>query len=129
MTNGLLVKFLRFWFPVILYSGIIFYVSSIPNVTTPLQKIYFDKILHVLEYLPFGFLVARGIHGTKLSISGRMLVIGVGMATIMFGASDEYHQSFVAGRNSGIPDLIGDTIGGVVGGYIYLKYFIKKRQY
>ena len=122
------MKFLKFWFPVILYSGIIFYVSSISNVTIPLQEIHFDKILHVLEYIPFGFLVARGIWCTKPSLSGTILVIGVGLAAFLFGMSDEYHQSFVMGRSSSITDLIGDTIGGVVGGYIYFLFFTKNKQ-
>lgn len=122
------MKFLKFWFPVILYSGIIFYVSSISNVTIPLQEIHFDKILHVLEYIPFGFLVARGIWCTKPSLSGTILVIGVGLAAFLFGMSDEYHQSFVMGRSSSITDLIGDTIGGVVGGYIYFLFFTKNKR-
>jgi len=129
MRNGDLMKFLRFWFPVILYSGIIFYASSIPNVTTPLQEIHFDKFLHVFEYIPFGFLIARGIFSMKPSLSGKILVIGVGLTAFLFGISDEYHQSLVVGRSSSIADLIGDTVGGVVGGYIYLLFFTKKGQF
>ena len=114
------MKFLRFWFPVILYSGIIFYVSSIPNVTTPLQEIQFDKILHVLEYMPFGFFVARGIYSEKPSISRQMIWVLVLSVSFLYGISDEIHQSLVPGRSAGIIDIIADTIGGVIGGYIYL---------
>jgi VanZ family protein len=119
MKNNGLVKFLKFWFPGILYSGIIFYTSSIPSVATPLQKIHFDKILHFLEYIPFGFLMARGIYSVKPATSVKILVMGVGLVTFLFGISDEYHQSFVVGRSSSIIDLIVDSAGGLIGGYIY----------
>jgi len=113
------MKFVRFWFPVILYSGIIFCVSSIPNVTIPLLEAQLDKFLHILEYSLFGFLIARGISGTRPFISGKNLWILVILTTFLYGISDEYHQSFVAGRHFGIFDLIADTIGGVIGVYIY----------
>jgi len=115
-----MAKFIKFWFPVILYSGIIFYTSSIPNVTTPLSEIQFDKLLHVLVYIPFGFLVARGIGSIKFSLSWKKIWLLVFLATFLYGVSDEYHQSLVPGRDSGAIDLIMDTIGGVIGGYFYL---------
>ena len=87
-------KFRRFWFPVILYSGIIFYVSSVPYVRTPLQEVQFDKIMHILEYIPFGFLVARGLWNAKGSISGKTLLTAVFLVSFLFSAGDEFHQAF-----------------------------------
>jgi len=114
------VKFIRYWFPAILYSGIIFRVSSIADVTIPLPELQFDKFLHILVYLPFGFLVARGIDGSRPSISPKSLWMLVVLAAFLYGLSDEYHQSFVPGRNFGIFDLMADTIGGAIGGFIFL---------
>jgi len=114
------MKIIRFWFPVILYSGIIFCVSSVPDVTIPLSEVQFDKILHILVYLPFGFLMARGISSTGPFVSGKKLYILVVLATFLYGISDEYHQSFVPGRNFGIFDVLADTIGGAIGGTVYL---------
>lgn len=114
------MRFIRFWFPAILYSGIIFCISSIPNVATPLPEIQLDKFLHIFIYLPFGFLVARGIGGTRPSVSSRNLWILVFLIAFLYGVSDECHQSFVPGRNFEIFDLLADAIGGAIGGYIYL---------
>lgn len=119
MQNWKCLKFQRFWFPVILYSGIIFYVSSVPNISTPLPEMHFDKILHILLYAPFGFLVARGIYNTKASVSYRKLLDIVFWASLLYGLSDEVHQMYVPGRNIGFIDLVADTVGGVIGGYIY----------
>ena len=122
MEAGAAKKFIRFWFPVIVYSGIIFCVSSIPSVTVPLSEVQFDKILHILEYLPFGFLVSRGIYGTCSSCSPTILWFLVVFVTLLYGLGDEYHQSFVSGRSSGGIDLLADVIGGVLGGYAHLLF-------
>jgi len=129
MGNWNWSKFQKFWFPVILYSGIIFYVSSMPDVKTPLQGIQFDKFLHILVYVPFGFLLARGICNARGSVSRGMLLGTVLMVSFLYGLSDEIHQSFVPGRNAGIIDIIADTVGSVAGGYIYLLFsqYVKNR--
>ena len=112
-------KLLRFWFPVILYSGIIFCVSSIPDMKIPLREVWFDKVLHVLEYMPFGFFLARGLYNTKIPVFTGMFWAAVFSISFLYGASDEFHQSFVPGRNAGVDDVIADTVGGAIGGYIY----------
>ena len=110
--------FFIFWFPVILYSAIIFYVSSLSNVPTPLSGFQFDKAIHMAEYAVFGFLVARAVNGGR-----RPLLNGVvrwaSVLAILYGMSDEYHQSFVAGRDASWLDLVADGIGGYAGARIY----------
>lgn len=119
------LKFLKFWFPVILYSGIIFYVSAQPYLKTPLPGMQFDKVLHFLEYMPFGFLSARGIYRTKPSVSGRNLLGLVVFISCLYGVSDEFHQSFVPGRFVALGDVAVDTVGGSIGGYLYSLFIIK----
>ena len=46
------------------------------------------------------------------------------------GALDEFHQSFVPGRNVDFFDGVTDCFGGLVGvvvGYKIISYFLKKR--
>ena len=57
--QALIKKFFRYWLPLYLYAGIIFYMSSLSH---PLPKVsipYFDKFLHLIEYGVFGILAAR----------------------------------------------------------------------
>ncbi len=120
-------KLWRFWFPAILYSGIIFCVSSVPNVKIPLPEIHLDVVLHILIYIPFGFLIARAVDHTKDPVS-KIVLIGIVLGvSFLYGGSDELHQFFVPGRDAGILDLIADTVGGVLGGFLYLL-FLKCRQ-
>jgi VanZ family protein len=113
-------KFPRFWFPVILYSGIIFYASSVPNVKAPLAEISFDAVLHVLLYAPFGYLLARAFYNARVSVSQETLLRVVLLISLLYGGSDEIHQSFVPGRDASLTDVIADMIGGAMGGYLYL---------
>ena len=116
------LKFLKFWFPVFLYSGIIFYASSLPDLKPPLKITNIDKAFHVLEYLPFGFLLARAFIQQWPAVKIWQVVT---ICSLLYGISDEYHQSFVPGRESSVIDVVADTIGGFLGVWIYL--FRQKR--
>jgi len=115
------MKFLRFWFPVVLYSGIIFYVSSIPNLKPPISVVWGDKVFHIIEYIPFGFLVARAFVNTIDELTwGKAWFLVISIA-FLYGVSDEIHQIFVIGREVSLVDIIADSIGGFLGGWIYYK--------
>ena len=114
-----MARFLRFWFPVIIYSGIIFYVSSIPNLQAPFGIFNIDKIIHILEYTLFGFLLARAIilsgHVSSKNVIWALVMAG----SFLYGLSDEYHQSFVIGREASWGDLLADMVGGSLGAMVY----------
>jgi hypothetical protein len=110
-----LEKFLKFWFPVIIYSGIIFCVSAIPNIRLPLNIWHFDKILHLVEFAPFGFLLARAFNAQQPNLSDWQLFFLAISVILAYGLSDEIHQKFVAGRDASLGDLIADVIGATGG--------------
>ena len=112
-----LMKFLKFWFPLILYSGIIYYVSSLPELSIP-GKWKVDKVMHVTEYLPFGFLTARA-----LGSSGWKWFWAVPAAVlfrVLYGLTDEFHQLSVLGRSCDVFDVVADAVGGTGGALIFL---------
>ena len=114
-----LQKIFKFWFPVVLYSAIIYYGSSIPIKKAPLPIPYLDKILHILEYTPFGFLIGRALFYSRAGrIEVKILVTAVMFLCFLHGLLDEYHQSFVPGRESSLNDALADMVGGFLGGGI-----------
>ena len=123
------VKFLKFWFPVILYSGMIFAVSSVPNLRAPMEESNFDKVIHCLEYMILGILVCRVIQSTGL-LESRMTFVVVILFCAFYGFSDEFHQLFVMGRDSDWKDLLADSLGGAIGAWIYLIYrkFLQRQK-
>lgn len=116
------MKFLKFWFPVILYSGIIFYVSSIPELKTAAPVPFFDKLLHVFEYAVLGFLLARALKNENFNWLTKQKIIWITLLfCLTYGASDEFHQLFVEGREASLLDVLADSVGGFLGGIIYRK--------
>ena len=116
-------KFFKIWFPVAFYSGIIFYVSSLPNLKVPFNWAHADKILHFLEYLPFGFFLVQAIRKTKRgSRSSSEILLGAFWGALLYGSSDEFHQLFVIGRSCSLADLMFDVFGSMVGGWLNANY-------
>ncbi len=85
-----------------------------------MSEFNFDKVFHIVEYMPFGFLLGRAFGQAPINLYGKNLLLWVGGIVFLYGLSDEYHQSFVVGRDSSIMDVLADFIGGGTGGYLYL---------
>ncbi len=115
-------KFLRIWFPVAFYSGIIFYASSVPNLKPPLDWPQADKLCHFSEYGPFGFLLARAVRHTGVDFSTRKILWFVLLGAMFYSLTDEFHQAFVAGRTSSVADAMFDVVGSMLGGWLYANY-------
>ena len=95
--------------------GIIFYVSAQPDVSIP--EALTDKSSHSLAYTLLGVLIVRALAGgLPARISVRTALLGV-LLTTMYGASDEFHQSFVPGRSAELYDLYADALGGGIGAF------------
>ncbi|MFA5088144.1 MAG: VanZ family protein [Candidatus Omnitrophota bacterium] len=115
------MKFLRFWFPVIIYSVIIFYISSWPNLKVPLDFFWGDKVLHFLEYVPLGYLAARALGRTQRDISAKQIWLLAVLFAFFYGVSDEIHQGFVLGRTAALSDVLADAFGGLLGVWIWFR--------
>lgn len=113
----------RFWLPVAAYVALIAVVSHQPNLHPPVPYIFFiemDKLAHVVEYGILGFLLARAWRATLAGSSPLVRgLVGIGCG-IALGAIDEYHQSFVRGRDANGWDLLADTAGVTLAQLVYL---------
>ena|SRR3989338_3072702 len=114
------MKFFKFWFPVILYSGIIFSISGIPDVQIPLGIEYSDKVVHIAEYFLEGWLFSRALGGT-MRLDSKIILAATAIFCLLYGLTDEFHQFFVEGRTSSLVDVLADGIGGALGGYVYIS--------
>ena len=100
----------RWLFATIVWTLVIWTVSSIPNLKTPDFGISFsDKIAHTAEYAVWGFLMTGLFQkGSILHRLGWILALGV-----LCGALDELHQLFIPGRQADWFDFLADS-GGVL---------------
>jgi len=103
-------QFLRHDAPAIAYAVVIFIVSSLPSLALPDIGFSFeDKLAHLVEFGVFGFLLVRSL-GSRLGYGFR----GLGIVAIIgtgYAASDEWHQSFVPGREADVTDFFADVMG------------------
>jgi len=107
-----------YFLPATLYYAAIFYFSS-KTISIDVGISNFDKFLHDLEFGGLGFLLAMGIFRT-LQQSAK-LKIGVSWgAGLVLGALDEFHQSFVPGRQSDVFDLLADAVGIALGVLVFI---------
>ncbi len=121
-VQALIKKFLKYWLPLCLYAGLIFYVSSIPKPLPHISIPYFDKFLHLIEYAIFGILSARAFKSSGREALYKNFIMLAVLASVVYGASDELHQLFVSCRSFDAFDLAADLMGGTIGAVIYGKY-------
>jgi len=96
--------------------GIIFFLSSqsqLPSVVTNFNDN--DKVLHTLEYMLFGILFVRALQRSSPKLSFNRLPLYTILFSFIYGLSDEFHQSFVPGREVSLYDALADGIGGFLG--------------
>ncbi len=106
-------RFLSRWGPVILQAAALFAASSLPSV--PVAVTVWDKAAHFLAYAVFAMLWLRALHGTVAPpFRSGPVVVAVACA-VLYGATDEIHQSFVPGRDASLLDLLADALGAIFG--------------
>jgi VanZ family protein len=113
----------KYKIPAILYSMLIFGISSIPQTKLPrLDILNFDKLNHLIEYTFYAmtlFLAFSNAKSEKIIKYAGLLTILTGL---LFGITDEIHQIFVPGREFSMFDYAADTLGILLGVFIYTKF-------
>jgi len=103
------------WIPVVVYAAVIFWLSSESQPLPFLPPAIFDldKLLHAGEYAVLGALLYRALHASGRPLR-HALALSFALASL-YGASDEWHQSFVPNRSADPWDWASDTAGAAAG--------------
>jgi VanZ family protein len=115
--------------PAFIMAWLIFYVSSLEKIELPLALISFNDLLfHGAAYFIFGITLMVAAYpwntylGYPLRTYGILAVIG-----ILYGLSDEIHQSFVPNRTCTVSDFLADSTG-VILALAAARMWIKKTK-
>lgn len=101
------------WGWVVAYMALIFVLSSLQNVPVLGDWNLNDKLKHMALFAVFAALVWRAV----AFHAGRrpwMLVLWTVLIVSAYGATDEYHQSFVPGRSPDVRDWLADTAAALL---------------
>src|SRR5262245_32010701 len=101
------IRFLLFKLPALAYMGFIFYMSSGPITLEVIQDVP-DYYLHGFGYSVLYVLLFWALHEHVRPVrrGGYWLPF---LLTVFYGATDEYHQSFVPTREASLRDLAADA--------------------
>jgi VanZ family protein len=105
-----LVSRLDPWFPPIALMGLIFFLSAQPDLSSGLGllDLILRKVVHAAEFALLAFLLWRAFRTTT---PGGTAVALSFLLTVAYAASDEYHQTFVRGRDGNALDVLIDAAG------------------
>jgi len=133
-----LKNFLKHWLPVLIWLGVIFLGSTdmlsaehtsrflvpflrwidpqISFATLNAIQLGIRKLGHLTEYAILAMLLWRALRsGTRWQMRMSILFLVAALASAIFAASDEFHQSFVPSRTASPTDVMIDICGALVG--------------
>jgi VanZ family protein len=96
--------------------GLIFILSAqptLPHHPDTLLDLILKKAAHLIEYGILAFLLWRALSRGR-GATPRSALVTAFVVSVLYAASDEYHQSFVPGRNGTPVDVGIDAIGALV---------------
>jgi VanZ family protein len=104
------------WLAVASWMALIFFFSSqsqLPSPPDPWADLLFKKGAHFTVYAVLAMLFRRALP------LGRWIWALSWILTMLYAASDEWHQSFVPGRHPQLTDVLIDACGATTGLLIF----------
>lgn len=99
---------------VLLWMGLIFTLSHQPTLPYPedVDAVVVSTLGHLTVYAVLASLVWWALAGSGVQ-GWRRAVLAIGVA-VLYGFTDEWHQSFVPGRTPDPRDILADTTGATI---------------
>jgi len=96
---------------------VIFWLSNQSTLLpSPFHFEHQDKLIHATAYAVMAFLAWQAFAHRIVNV--HVLLCAVIAFASFYGISDEFHQSFVAGRNADVWDWLADTLGASLAAFI-----------
>lgn len=126
-----ILQWLYYGGPVFAYAGLIFFLSSLSRFPEEVPSFFgFDKIAHFVEYYIFGWLLYRWFSSPDWVWGRRGVLLMTLLVGIGYAVGDEWHQSFVPGRDASFFDALFDAAGiasaAATYPFIFMKVFGKQ---
>ena len=109
--------------PMLSCMGMIFFMSHQPGDSLDLPLFPgADKLAHMAVYALLSGAVICAFSSRTRSKRRYLVLTAAILVPMLFGISDEYHQSFVAGRSSEFFDVVADAAGALL---VSIVWFVK----
>jgi VanZ family protein len=99
------------------YCGLVWWLSSAPRAMPAWLGVVpgVDKVVHLVEFLVLGVLVARALGKAWPETRGLRHFLITAVFVACYGVADEVHQAWVPGRSASVYDALADALGGCLG--------------
>ena len=101
---------------VIILAGIIFYLSDSSSPPSPGGD-FWPIAYHIVIFFLLAIFLFASVKGRNRIKAWHVLLIL--LLCVLYAFSDEWHQSFIAGRHAGIVDVMYDTTGIFLAVFLY----------
>jgi len=106
--------------PLFLYMFLIFALSSVSRYPEILPWVFgLDKFIHTIEYYILGYLLMRVLATSPRGVFAASPAVFAIVFGMLYAISDEWHQSFVPGRDASVYDVLFDILGVVLAAVTY----------
>ena len=116
------------WLPAVVMMVIIFVFSSLPSSRIPDYGSLDTLIKKGGHAVGYGLLGLSYFYALPKRLSKFYRVLTALLMAVLFALSDEYHQSFVRGRNSSLNDVLIDGFGATLALVLGANYSSNSRS-
>lgn len=121
-------RFFWHWFPPLVWMALIFVLSAQPDLPHAKGR-WLDLLLkkagHVVVYGVLAWLYRRTLR-RHIPTGTVLRAVSIGLA-VAYAMSDEYHQTFVPGRNGNLMDVAVDGVGAC-GAMLLARWWEGRRE-
>lgn len=103
---------IKWWGLVVGWMALIFFLSHQSSLSSGME-FYWDLILrklaHITEYAILTFLLIKAFK--EHNLSRKQILFFAVIIAVLYAVSDEYHQTFIFGRQGAARDVVIDSVG------------------
>lgn len=103
------------WAPALAWMACIFFLSSRSDLANATDSAIGEVVLLAAHFVGYGVLAILLAHALALPRRNRAIAC---MLAVLYGVTDEFHQSFTPGRSASAADLLADLLGALGGVYL-----------
>ncbi len=103
------------WAPALAWMAGIFVLSSRSDLPKAAASVMGELLLTAAHFVGYGILAILLAHALALPRHGKVVAL---VLAVLYGITDEFHQSFTPGRSASAVDLLVDLLGALCGLYL-----------
>jgi VanZ family protein len=118
------MKALRYWLPALIWAGGLFLLSALPPIVPGEKKVGFvglDKWSHLAAYGLLAALILWPLRRHHHLTPSKAALLAAVLAAA-YGATDEWHQSFIPYRYCTLGDWTADALGAILLAAVWYLY-------